>query len=121
MKDGNVEFKLDIQMDKSLITSKIESRIHRVQSRLDSQVLKDSNYYCPMQTGTLIKSGIDNTVLGSGVVQWNTPYAREQYYGHPNKSKDKNPNATMAWFETAKSKKMKEWEKLINDEYHKND
>lgn len=118
MSDG-VTFDTKIILNQGELSNKINNRIRRVQAKLDAQVLKDSNYYCPMYTGTLKKSGILNTVLGSGKVVWNTPYAKEQYYGKPNKSHQHNPNATMKWFEAAKARRVKEWEKLVNDEYRK--
>lgn len=110
--------KCEIDFDTKKIYSKIQSHAHKAQIRLDAQVLKDSNYYCPMDSGTLIKSGIISTVLGSGCVQWCTPYAKKQYYTLPHKSDQTNPNACMRWFDQAKSKKLKEWEKLANDEYN---
>lgn len=118
MSDG-VTFDSKVILDEVLLKNKITKRINRVQTALDIQILKDSNYYCPMYTGTLMKSGILNTVPGSGKVIWNTPYAKEQYYGKPNKSHQHNPNARMKWFEVAKARRIREWEKLINDEYRK--
>ena len=31
------------------------------------------------------------------------------------RSKDPNPNACAKWFEAAKARKVKQWEKLVND------
>lgn len=109
--------KLNVRISINSVDEKIKKNIARCQKRLDAQIIKDSNYYCPMQRGILQKSAIINTRIGSGKIIWNTPYAREQYYGKPNKSKQFNPNARMEWFEAAKAKKMKEWEKIVNDEY----
>lgn len=90
--------------------------IDQAQMKLDAQVLADSNYYCPLKTGTLQKSAIINTVIGSGAIIWRTPYARFQYYGvNFDRSKDQNPNACAKWFEAAKARKMEAWEKLVND------
>ena len=91
-----------------------------VQAKLDAQVLKDSNFFCPLDTGSLQKSGILHTVLGSGLLIWGAPYAKAQYYGLPNKSHEHNPNATTKWFEVAKSRNKENWEKLVNEEYSKN-
>lgn len=51
------------------------------QKFVDSEVLRLSDPYIPMQTGMLKKSGILGTVIGSGEVVWNAPYARYLYYG----------------------------------------
>lgn len=117
---NDVSFDAKINFNESGVLHNISTRLSQVQARLDVQVLKDSNYYCPMYTGTLKKSGIIHTVPGSGVIIWRTPYARKQYYGMPNKSHQYNPNATMRWFEAAKAKKLKEWVRIANDEYRKN-
>lgn len=110
---------VQVQFDTAAVAQKIENRLNKVQAMLDMQVLKDSNYFCPMDTGMLKNSGILATVPGSGKVIWNTPYAHKQYYECPNKSHQENPNACMKWFEAAKAKWSKAWERLINGEYKK--
>jgi len=112
--------KLNIQFQEDIEKKKIGNATLRAQKKLDAQALKDCNFYCPMQTGTLQKSAILNTVIGSGKLIWNTPYAHEQYYDRPNKSYDKNPNAMMRWCEVAAAKKMSEWRKIVEDEYFRN-
>lgn len=75
---------------------------NRAQMFVDSQVLRLSDPYIPFASGTLIKSGILATDVGSGVVQWNTPYAAKQYY----ENKGNNPNGPMRgayWFERMKA------------------
>ena len=106
---------LKIDFNVTNCDKKIRNKIEECQKLLDSEVRKDSNYYCPHDSGTLQRSGILNTVIGSGKIIWNTPYASSQYYDHPNKSHQHNPNATMQWFETAKANRLKNWEKLVND------
>ena len=99
------------------------------------QVLVDSNYYCPQDVGTLMDSAITNSAPERGIVQWVTPYAQYLYYGKlmvaPNGSAwaksgetksvtgtplnfstDKNPNASMMWFEKAKDIHVKEWTEI---------
>lgn len=52
-----------------------------VQKYVDSEVLRLCAPYTPFDTGVLKGSGIRATKIGSGIVKWNTPYARYQYYG----------------------------------------
>lgn len=52
----------------------------KVQKMIDNDVLKFSEPYIPFDTGMLRNSGISATVIGSGEVKWNTPYAKRQYY-----------------------------------------
>lgn len=106
-----------VEFDKTMVKAKITSNVNRAQLALSVQVLKDSNFYCPDAEGTLMRSG---RVEDSGTaVSWDTPYARRQYHGFPNKRKDKNPNARMKWFEAAKAVKLKVWEALVQNEYSK--
>lgn len=61
--------------------SKWQGRYDRAQVYVDSEVLRLSAPYIPLQTSMLQKSGILGTVPGEGVVVWNAPYAHYQYRG----------------------------------------
>lgn len=114
---NNENFSFSVKINESAIKTKITTAIAKAQKKLDAKVLADSNYFVPLKTSTLQKSGINNTVLGSGLVVWKTPYASAQYYGeHFDHSTQNNPNACSKWFEVAKARKSKEWEKIVNDE-----
>ena len=52
----------------------------RVQSVIDSECVRLTDKYVPFRTGTLKRSAELHTVIGSGEVQYNTPYARRQYH-----------------------------------------
>lgn len=52
-----------------------------VQKYIDNEVLRLSTPYVPFQTGNLANSGIRGTNIGSGLVVYDAPYARFQYYG----------------------------------------
>lgn len=118
-KDGGITFTVKGNFDTQAAKTRISAAIHKAQMKLDAQVLADSNFYCPLrasQGGTLQKSAIINTVIGSGLVKWWTPYARRQYYGvNFDHSKSANPNACAKWFEAAKARKMEQWRKLVDD------
>ena len=110
---------MNIVFNETKIAARLEGVIEKRQRFLDSEVLKDSNYFCPINAGTMQKSGILNTVLGSGVVQWKTPYVRKQYYlgekVSPSQIKySHNKNAQPKWFEAAKARHLKKWEKIAN-------
>ncbi len=55
--------------------------LERAQAYLDNSVLEDSNMFVPFRSGDLRRSGIRHTVIGSGTVQWKTPYAHYQHTG----------------------------------------
>lgn len=42
--------------------------------------IRYSDPYVPFKTGVMKKSGTSGTVIGSGVVEYTAPYARNQYY-----------------------------------------
>ena len=77
---------------------------------LDQQVIKDGNYFVPMDQHFLEKSAILNSKVGEGRIVWQTKYARRLYYNPQyNFSKDVNSNARGLWFEAAKSMYKNEW------------
>lgn len=73
------------------------------QKFIDSEVLRGCEPYIPLLTGTLIKSGILATVIGSGSVEWITPYARYQYYLPRPVGTQTGPLRGPLWFERWKT------------------
>ena len=110
-------FDTKVSFNAAALREKFAKKIHRAQMKLDVQIVNDSNYYCPKLNNILQPSAVKDTVAGSGKVRWTVDYARRQYYGeHFDHSKSRNPNATAKWFESAKARKQKQWEKLVEDE-----
>jgi len=98
------------------IERKLERARERAQRRLSMQVLKDSNYYIPKDTGALETSGIIDST--DREVSWNMNYAKRLYWNPQfNFSKDVNPNARGLWFEEAKAQKLNSWMQVVKDEY----
>ena len=73
----------------------------RQQRFVDSEVLRRCSPRVPKRTGTLERSGILGTVIGSGEVNYNAPYARFQYYSTA-ESRSYDPNRGGRWFERMK-------------------
>lgn len=69
-----------------------------VQRTIDSDILRLTEPYVPFDTGMLKDSGITATDIGSGVIVYDTPYARRQYY--ENKG---NGRRGKLWFERMKA------------------
>lgn len=85
------------------------------QSLLDSEVLKSSNMYVPVDSHELERSGVSFTQFGSGQIIWNTPYAAKLYHNPQYTfSTDTNPRAQGKWFEAAKSSDLKSWIKMLD-------
>ena len=68
----------------------------RAQEFVDSECIRYMNPLAPRLTGAMIKSATLGTVIGSGEIEYLSPYARRQYYEHKDKSR---------WFETMKAQK----------------
>lgn len=105
--------KFDVKLELKDLGKRQKALLKKAEYTLAQQVMKDSNKYVPMQDGTLKDSVFTNSLPDQGKVVWNTPYARRRYYEPANLSKTPNPNASLKWFEVAKTKHLKEWIKAI--------
>ncbi|PSL41706.1 minor capsid protein [Salsuginibacillus halophilus] len=93
---------------------KLQSALSGGQEVLDSEVIKASNQYVPMDQGYLRDSALQNSQIGSGVIVWSTPYAARLYYNpHYNFSGDSNPNAQGLWFEAARAANFNHWLSIL--------
>ena len=113
---AGLTFNAKTVLNEAEIKAKTAGEIKRLQAPLDAMVLADSNYFCPIKTGTLQKSAIINTQIGSGEVKWVTPYARKQYYEYSKPVYQPNPNACGRWFEAAKARWLDKWVRFINEQ-----
>lgn len=112
---SGLTFNTKTVLDEAAIKARVEENLRKAQAPLDAMVLQDSNYFVPLKTGTLQKSGIINTRIGSGEVTWRTPYARRLYYEYKKPAHQANPNACAKWFEAAKARWLDKWVKLVNE------
>lgn len=122
-----MEFSLEMQSDEVLMKKRELQDRGKVQKFIDSECIRLMKPYTPMLNGMLVKSATLGTVIGSGEIHQNVPYARYLYYGKLMvssitgsayarqgekkvlTSKDlkyntsKNPNAGAFWFERMKA------------------
>lgn len=84
-------------------SSRWGGHFHGAQVFVDSEVLRRSEPYIPLRTGTLIRSGIIGTVLGSGLVKWLVPYASKNYYSPRPPGTSTGPLRGPFWFERMKA------------------
>jgi hypothetical protein len=102
--------RFNVQLELGHIQSQIEEAVDAAQMQLDQEVLKDSNYFIPKDTGELERSSLRASQIGKGKLVWDTPYARKLYHNPQyNFSKDTNPNAQGLWFEAAKAWFISDW------------
>lgn len=93
---------------------KLLERTSKIQRNLSQQVLADSNFFIPKDTGELEQSSLIHSDLEAGKLIWNTPYAARLYWNPQyNFSTDVNPNASGLWFEVAKQNNMDSWTKFV--------
>lgn len=95
----------------------------RAQIWLDSEILKDTAPFVPMETGALMRSGRLGTKLGSGIIRYDAPYARYLYYGKamagraPKRVTDKDlvfsqavhPQAQAFWYQASEALNKQKW------------
>ena len=112
---SGLTFEVKSSLNEGAIKSDIEDGLKRAQAPLDAVVLADSNFFVPIKTGTLQKSGIINTRIGSGEVTWRTLYAHRLYYEYQKPAHQANPNACAKWFEAAKARWLEKWTRLVNE------
>ncbi len=80
-----------------------QGAFHQAQWFVDNEVLRLSEPFIPLKTGTMIKSGILGTEVGSGLVSWIAPYSVYQYYMTNRKTKSETgPLRGSFWFERMK-------------------
>lgn len=76
-----INARLEMNDINTLLSTRGLEPMGRVQKYIDSSVLRLSSPKVPFLSGMLEKSGNLHTIVGSGLVQYNTPYARFLYYG----------------------------------------
>ena len=112
---SGLTFNVKTTLNSAEIKADLEAKARQVQAPLDALIMADSNYFCPIKTGTLQKSAIINSRLGSGELVWKTPYARRQYYEYSKPPYQPNPNACGKWFEAAKARWFEKWVRFVNE------
>jgi hypothetical protein len=107
--------KIDVKIFYDRVRSKVMASKARAQKVLDIMVIKDSAKFVPFQTGVMERSAVESSEIGSGLVVYNTPYARRQYYGKFEHGKNKHPQATRLWFEAAKAENLDKWIRIVQE------
>lgn len=101
-------------LDEGKLMRRIKKGWNKTLTPLSEQILADCNNYCKQDTGNLIASSQANSQPQKGKLIWKTPYAKRQYWKIRTASRDKNPQATWRWCETAKRADLKSWNKLAD-------
>lgn len=101
-----------IIVDRHRVEHRIEYSFNAGMGMLANEILNDCNQYCKMDTGMLIASSYQHSLLDEGKLIWQTPYARRQYWEIRTAITDNgNPGASWKWCEVAKRKHLHQWER----------
>lgn len=111
-----------------------EMRLKRAQRRLTNAVIQDSTKYVPHRGGKLRATVHSTTVLESGIIIYNTPYAHYQWQGRDmigreterhwarkNETKKYNdkmivyqePGTTKEWTKEAEKENLQKWNRMV--------
>lgn len=104
-KDGTIT--VSLSWNKNFVP-KYKTKFLKTQKYIDNTVLRLSEPYIPLITGTLIKSGIIGTVVGTGEIQYVAPYSRTVYYSNSPIGRPTGALRGPKWFERMKADKRDE-------------
>lgn len=100
-----------ITFDRQRCVTRIENSFKTTLGKLAGEILDDCNQYCKEDTGMLIASSYVHSKLDEGLLIWQTPYARRQYWEIRTAYKDTNPQASWKWCEVAKRHHLEQWQR----------
>lgn len=109
-----------ININKTLVTQKVERATEKALWEVTSNIMADCNEFVKHDKGTLEGSSMIHSLPEKGVITWQTPYARRQYWEIKTAHKNFNPNATWKWCEAAKLKYKEKWTRQIQKAFNKN-
>ncbi|WP_303820963.1 minor capsid protein [Ruminococcus flavefaciens] len=105
MSNNHIKVNLHVAPENVLLAKRKLGKGGAAQKFVDSEVLRCSDKYVPMDTSMLKKSGTTSTVVGSGMVHWDTPYAKPNYYKNRGRGKQGTAKGGLRgklWFERMK-------------------
>ena len=116
---------ISVPFDSEDLLRRFEQRRNTAQIWLDSEILRSTEPFVPMDQGDLIGSGVRGTVPGSGLIVYNSPYAHYHYVGlvrvgrAPKKLTNRKMNYSQlhqagqergsAWFDHSKKVNLAAW------------
>lgn len=80
MNKNHIKVTFQLDPEKAVMARRNLGKGGKAQMYVDSEVIRCCDKYVPMYTSALKKSGTTSTVIGSGMVHYDTPYARKNYY-----------------------------------------
>lgn len=109
---ANVRVSLDLNSTVQRMKEASDKAIYTT----SQQALKDCNYFCKQDQGTLISSSQTHSDFEKGRLVWHTPYARKQYYLRQT-TKDVNSNAEWMWAHKAAAQHKEDWKAVFQQAF----
>ena len=98
-----------IRIDQNAVVARVMGQWDKALPMLTEEILNDCNQYVKWDSGELKSSSETATDFKRGIMRWQTPYARRQYWEIRTAYQDVNPRATWKWVHVAKSKYQAKW------------
>lgn len=99
---------MKIKISKAQVKAKIDGAWQKSLFALSSEILADCNEYVKRDQNTLRDSSLTASQLGKGILVWDTPYAKRQYWEIKTAL---TPGTTWKWCEAAKRKNKDTWQR----------
>lgn len=100
-----------ININKNAVAAKVMGAFEKTLPVISEEILNDCNQYVKWDMGMLAQSSYIQSDFKHGVLIWETPYARRQYWEIKTAYTGVNPGARWKWAHYAKSKHMAKWER----------
>lgn len=100
-----------INISKSAVQAKVQGAWDKGLPILTEEIMNDCNQYVKVRDHALEQSALTHSRPQEGLIIWQTPYARRQYWEIRTAYTDVNPNATWKWCEAAKRTCKNKWDR----------
>lgn len=97
-----------IKMDKNAVVARVMGQWDKALPMITEEILNDCNEYVKWEHGDLAMSSYTNSDFRQGIMRWQKPYARRQYW-EIRTSLNGNPKRTWKWVHVAKSELLDKW------------
>ena len=98
---------MKMTISKAQVQAKVQDAWDKTLFALTSEILADCNEYVKRSPErTMRDSSLSHSKLRQGLIVWETPYARRQYWEIKTAL---TPGTTWRWIETAKRAHLSEW------------
>lgn len=98
-----------ININKQRIFGRVDKAWAKTLPDITREIRDDANEYVKVQNRALYASALEHSELDQGIIRWQTPYAKRQYWEIETAYTEQNPRATWKWFHVAKQRHLDRW------------